>query len=163
MAQIARTLRRPVRARDMIDLVINSFPRPLRALGALPPPMLPIPRRRLVQRQVRCLRAACLPVDLPLLRVAVARRAGELVQLPHLKTLAGKVQTSPLAATRVTTRTATRIAVSANLLPTTLPMAVGAAEVLVALAVALPAVQAALGEAPTVGVATCPGIKSGRQ
>ena len=42
---------------------------------------------------------------------------------------------SLLAMTRVTARTVTKIAVSANLLPVTLPMAVGAAEALVALAV----------------------------
>ena len=99
---------------------------------------------------------------LPQPRVAVEPRAGELVQQPHLKTPARSAQTSLLAATRVTMPTATKIVESANLLPTTLPVAVGAAEALVALAVALLAVQAALGEAPTVGTATCPGIKSGR-
>ena len=100
-------------------------------------------------------------VDRLLLRVAVVRRAGELVQHPHLKTPAGKVRVSLLAATRVTTRTATVIVVSTNLLPVTLPMAAGAAEALAALAAALLAVQVALG-APTVEVATCPGIKSRR-
>ena len=70
--------------------------------------------------------------------------------------------TSLYAATRVMAPTTTRIVESANLLPVTLPTAVGAAEALVALAVVLLAVLAALGEAPTVGVATCPGIKFGR-
>ena len=68
---------------------------------------------------------------------------------------------SLLAVTRVTTRTATVIVVSTNLLPVTLPMAVGAAEARAALAAALLAVQVALG-APTVEVAICPGIKFGR-
>ena len=69
---------------------------------------------------------------------------------------------SLLAATRVTTRTMAKIVVSANLLPVTLPMAGGAAEALVALAVVLLVVLVALG-APTVEVATCPGIRSGRR
>ena len=163
MAQIARTPQRPVRARNMIDLVTNSVPRLLRGLGPLLPLMLPLPRRRLVQRPVRRLRAPCLAVDRLLLRVAVVRRAGELVQQPHLKTPAGKVLMSPLAATRVTTRTATVIVVSVNLLPVTLPMAVGAAEAQAVSAVALGAlaVQVVLG-APAAEVAICPGIKFGR-
>ena len=69
---------------------------------------------------------------------------------------------SLLAVTRVATLTTTRIVESANLLPVTLPMAVGAAEALAALAAVLPVVLVALG-APTVEVATCPGIKSGRR
>ena len=158
---IARVSQQPVRPRNMVDLVTNSVPRTLRAVGTFLPPMLSTPKRRVVQRQVRCPRAPCLPVDHPLLRVAVVCRAGVLAQLPHLKTPAGKVRMSPLAATRVTTRTATRIVVSANLLPVTLPMAGGAAEALEALAVVLPVVLVALG-APTVEVVTCPGIKYGR-
>ena len=99
---------------------------------------------------------------LPRPTAAVEPRVGELAQEPHLKTPARGAQMSLLAATRVTAPTATRIVESASLLPTTLPVVVGAAEALVALAVALLAVLVALGEAPTVGVATCPGIKSGR-
>ena len=97
---------------------------------------------------------------LPPPRAVVEPRAGELAQEPHLKTPARSAQMSLPAETRVMMPTATRIAGSANLLPTTL--LVGAAEALVALAVVLLVVLVALGEAPTVGVATCPGIKSGR-
>ena len=57
---------------------------------------------------------------------------------------------SLLGATAVTTRTATKIVVSASLLPATLPMAGGAAEAQAALAAL--AVQAAPG-VPTEGVA----------
>ena len=84
---------------------------------------------------------------LPLPRVAVEPRAGELAQKPHLKTPAGSAQTSLLTATRVTTPTATKIVESVSLLPTTLPVAVGAAEAQVAPAVALLAVQVAVGGA----------------
>ena len=58
-----------------------------------------------------------------------------LAQLPHLKTRAGKVRVSLLAATRVMMRTAKRIVVNASLLPTTLPVVGGAAVAQVALAV----------------------------
>ena len=120
MARIARTPQRPVRARNMIDLRANSVPRP-RGLGPSLPQMLP--------------------------PVAVARRAGELVLQPHLKTPAGRALMSLLAATRVAARTVTKIAVSANLLPVTLPMAVGAAEALaVAAQVDLVALGAPMGE-----------------
>ena len=108
----------------------------------------------MVQRPVRRLRAPCLAVDRLLLRVAVAPRAGELAQQPHLTTPAGKVQTSLLAATRVTTLTVTRITASASLLPAippaTLRAVVGEAE---ALAAVLLAVLVALGVL-AVGVAT---------
>ena len=91
-------------------------------------------------------------VDRLLLREAVAPRAGELVQQPHLTTLAGRARTSLLAMTRVTARTTTRIVVSASLLPATLPAtlraAVGAAVALVALVAVLPVVLAALGILP---------------
>ena len=162
MAQIARTPQRPVRARNMIDLVTNSVPRLLRGLGPLLPLMLPLPRRRLVQRPVRRLRAPCLAVDRLLLRVAVVRRAGQLVQQPHLKTPAGKVRMSLLAATRVTTLTVTRITASASLLPAippaTLRAAVGEAE---APAAVLLVVLVALGTLP-VEAATCLGTRFGR-
>ena len=154
MAQIARMLRRAFQAPSMIDLVIKSFPTPLRAVGVHPLPVLMLPRQGRLQRLVRCPRAACLPVDRPLLRAAVAFLAGvlALAQPPHLKTRAGRVQMSLLAATRVTMRTAKRIVVNASLLPTTLPMAGVAAVALVALAVApvvlvapvVPAVEAAM-------------------
>ena len=99
------------------------------------------------------------------LRVAVAPRAGELVQQPHLTTLAGRARTSLLAMTRVTTRAATKIVVSASLLPATLPAtlraAVGAAVALVALAAVLPVVLVALGAALVEAVISL-GIRSGR-
>ena len=158
----------------MIGIVIKLVPRVLRSLRTLPLPTPPPPKRGRNQLQVQGPRALCLLVVRPLRRAAVVYRAGVLALLLHPTTLAGKVRMSLLAATRVVTQTATGIVVSANLLPTTLPMAVGAAEALVALAVvrlAVPAALAvallvvlvALGEAPTVGVATCPGIKSGRR
>ena len=117
MAQIARMPRRASRGQNMIDLLIKSFPTPLRAVGVHPLAVL--------------------------LLVAVARQAGELAlaQQPHLKTRAGKVQTSLLAATRVMMRTAKRIVVNASLLPTNLPMVGGAAVALAALAVAQAVVQ----------------------
>ena len=114
-----------------------------------------------------------LPHPRRVLRVAVAPRAGELVQQPHLKTPAGRVLMDLLTATRVTALMATKIAGSANLLPTTLPEAVGAAEALEALAVVrlavpealavvLPVVLVALG-ALTEEVVTCLGTRSGRR
>ena len=165
MAQIARMLRRAFQAPNMIDLVIKSFPTPLRAVGVHPLTLPKPPKRGRVQRPLRRLWAAWSVVDRPLRRVAEAHQAGELAlaQRPHLRSRAGRVRTSPLATMKVTVRTAKRTVVNASLLPTTLPMAMGAAEVLVALAVALLAVQAALGETPTVGVATCPRINSGRR
>ena len=99
---------------------------------------------------------------LPRPTAAVEPRVGELAKKAHLKTHARSAQTSLLAVTRVTAPTATEIVESASLLATTLPVVVGAAEALVALAVALLAVRVVLGQAPTVGVATCLGIKSGR-
>ena len=113
-----------------------------------------------------------LPHPRRVLRVAVAPRAGELAKQPHLKTLERMVLASLLTMTRVTAPTATRIVESASLLPTTLPVVVGAAEALVALAVVrlavpvalavvLPVVLVALG-APTVEVAICLGKRSGR-
>ena len=96
-----------------------------------------------------------------LLRAAVAPQAGELARRPHLKTRAVKALVG-LPTTRVRTRTATVIVVSASLpptnLPTTLRAAVGAAGALAAdLLVAL----VALG-IPALGVATCLGTKFGR-
>ena len=88
-------------------------------------------------------------------RVAVVRQAGELARQPHLKTPAGRVQMSLPAVTRVTTPTATKIAESASLPPTTLPMAGVAAEAQVAPAVALAVLVAPV--VPTVEVAAFPG------
>ena len=140
MARIARTPQRPVQAQNM---------------------MPPNPRRRLVQRPVRRLRVPRLAVDRLLLRVAVAFRAGELAQQPHLKTPAGKVLMSLLAATRVTMRTAKRIVVNAGLLPTTLPVVGGAAVALVAPAVAsvVPVVRVDP-VVPAVGAAICLGTST---
>ena len=90
--------------------------------------------------------------------MAVAPRAGELARQPHLTTLAGRARMSLLAMTRVTAQRAIKMLASASLLPTTLPMAVGAVVALVALAVVL---LAALG-APAVEAATCLGIRFGR-
>ena len=145
--QIARTSQRTVQGQNMIGLVIKLVPRVLRALGTLPPPMLPLPRRGLVQRPVRCPRAPRLPVDRPLLRVAVVCRAGVLALLLHLTTVAGKVRMSLLAVTRVMAPAATKIVVNASLPPATLPMAAGATEALaVAAQVDLVALGAPMGE-----------------
>ena len=94
-------------------------------------------------------------------RVAEVSLAGVLVlaQPLRLTSRAGRVLMSPLAAMRVEMRMAKRIVVRVSLPATTLPMAVGAAVVQVALAVVLLAVLAALGEAPTVEAAMCLGIK----
>ena len=98
-------------------------------------------------------------------RVAEVSLAGVLVlaQPLRLTSRAGRVLMSPLAAMRVEMRMAKRIVVRASLPATTLPMAVGAAVAQVALAAVLLAVLVALGEVLAVGVATCPGIKSGRR
>ena len=118
---------------------------------------------RAPQRPVRALRGL-LPTLLPP-RLAVVRRAGELVRRPHLKTPAGRARMSLPAVTRVMARTTTRIVVSASLLPATLPAtlraAVGAAVALVALAAVLPVVLVALGAA-LVEAVICLGIRSGR-
>ena len=80
-----------------------------------------------------------------------------LAQAPHLKTPAGKVQMSLLAATRVKMRTAKRIVVNASLLTTNLPVVGGAAVALVAPAVAdLAVIQVA---APTEEAEMCLGIR----
>ena len=160
MAQIARMLRRAFQAPNMIDLVIKSFPTPLRAVGVHPLAVLMLPRRGRLQRHMRRLWATCLPVDRPLLRVAVARQAGELAlaQQPHLRSRAGRVQTSPLATTKVTMRTAKRIVVNAGLLPTTLPVVGGAAVALVVPAAA--PVDQVVPVVPAVGAATCLGTNT---
>ena len=135
--QIARVSQQPVRPRNMIDLVINSVPGPQRALGTLLPPTPPL--------------------------LAVVGLAGELVPQSHPPSGQRGVRMSLLMATTVKARMATRIVVSANLLPATLPMAAGAAEAQAALAEALEAlaVQVVLG-APAVEVVTCHGIRFGR-
>ena len=69
---------------------------------------------------------------------------------------------SPLAATKVTVRTAKRIVVNASLLPTNLPMVGGAAVAQVALAVALAVVQVDLARlvAPAVEAEMCLGTNT---
>ena len=103
---------------------------------------------RVSQRLVRATNML-LPHPRRVLRVAVAPRAGELAKQPHLWALARMVLASLLAMTRVTAQTATRIVESASLLPTTLPVVVGAAVALLGvLAVVLLVVLVAQGTLP---------------
>ena len=129
MAQIARGLRRAVRARNMIDLVTSSVPRPPRALGTLLPPTPQL--------------------------LAVVARAGELAPQGHPPTRPRGVRMSLLGTTTVKARVATKIAASASLHPATPPMTEVAAEAQAVPAEAL-VVQAAP-VVPTVEVAAFPG------
>ena len=99
----------------------------------------------------------------PQLRAAVAPQAGELARRLHLKTRAVKALVG-LPTTRVGTRTATVIVVSASLLPMSLPTTTlrAAAVAVEDLVETLLAVLVALGVA-TAGVAICLGTKFGRR